>query len=61
MTVKLAKTEARLAALREVGVDVSRWLEKAQEKAHGGDKLTSDTVCKLQNSIVHVHVHVHCI
>lgn len=35
MAVKVTRTEARLEALREVGVDVSRWLEKAQEKTQG--------------------------
>ena len=40
--MKVTRAEARLAALREIGIDVGRWLEKAQEKAHG-DKLTSET------------------
>jgi hypothetical protein len=31
--VRVSRAEARLAALREVGIDVSRWIEKAQEKA----------------------------
>ena len=35
MRVKVTRAEARLEALREVGVDVSRWLEKAQEKTQG--------------------------
>lgn len=35
MAVKVTRAEARLEALREVGVDVSRWLEKAQEKTQG--------------------------
>ena len=33
VAVNVTRAEARLAALREIGVDVSRWLEKAQEKA----------------------------
>lgn len=45
VAVKVTRTEARLAALREVGVDVSRWLEKAQEKARG-DRPTSELACK---------------
>ena len=43
VSVKVTRTEARLEALRAVGVDVSRWLEKAQEK---GDKSTSDLACE---------------
>ena len=40
--MKVARTEARLAALREVGIDVCRWIEKAQEKARG-DRPNSET------------------
>ena len=36
--MKVTRTEARLEALREVGVDVSRWLEKAQEKTERTDR-----------------------
>ena len=43
--VKVARAEARLAALRGVGIDVSRWIEKAQEKARG-DRPTSETPCE---------------
>jgi hypothetical protein len=35
VAVSVTRAEMRLARLREVGVDVSRWLEKAQEKAQG--------------------------
>ena len=40
--VKVTRTEARLEALRGIGVDVSRWLEKAQEKSQGERLSTSD-------------------
>ena len=43
VAVKVTRAEARLEELRAVGVDVSRWLEKAQEK---GDKSTSDLTCE---------------
>lgn len=39
--VEVARAEARLAALREVGIDVGRWIEKAQEKVRG-DRPTSE-------------------
>ena len=56
--VKVSKAEARLAVLREVGVDVSRWLEKAQEKARG-DKPTSEIGCEwlLYWAIICTHHH----
>ena len=41
MAVKVTRAEARLAALREVGIDVDRWIEKAQEKVRG-ERPTSD-------------------
>ena len=40
VAVSVTRAEARLAALRAIGVDVSRWLEKAQEKAQ--EKHTSE-------------------
>ena len=40
--MKVTRTEARLEALRGIGVDVSRWLEKAQEKSQGERLSTSD-------------------
>ena len=48
MAVKVTRVEARLEALREVGVDVSRWLEKAQ--GDRSDKSTSDLTCELWGS-----------
>lgn len=41
MAVKVTRAEARLEALREIGVDVSRWLEKAQEKTQGERTLST--------------------
>jgi hypothetical protein len=41
VAVKVTRAEARLAALREVGIDVGRWIEKAQEKVRG-ERPTSD-------------------
>ena len=46
MAVKVTRAEARLEALRGVGVDVSRWLEKAQ--GDRSDKSTSDLTCRLR-------------
>ena len=48
MAVKVTRAEARLEALRGVGVDVSRWLEKAQ--GDRSDKSTSDLTCELWGS-----------
>lgn len=44
--VKIVKSEARLSTLREVGIDVSRHMEKAQEK-HRGERPSSEAVCEL--------------
>ena len=57
VNVKVARSEARLEALREVGIDVGRWIEKAQEKVRG-DRHTSDVPGGL-GLPVHVHTHTH--
>jgi len=38
--VQTTKTEARLEALRGVGIDVSKWLQKAEDRSGSQDLLS---------------------
>ena len=46
LSVMRSKAEARLEALREVGVDVAKWLQKADDQEQGkADRLDVNGMC----------------
>ncbi len=63
MTVHITKTQAKLDALRQAGVDVSKWLQKAESSQGDRNSVAvnelTPNLCKLVSD-EHVHVPARC-